>query len=89
MKFRPCPKCESKDISAYDCGYSSFNPGWAECNNCGHKANAIGKWVDNNKSISIVEGWNEIPIEEQLEIEKKKVETLRNQLEDANLKPWA
>ncbi len=32
-----CIKCGTKGIIVYDCGYSSFNPGWAKCTGCGIK----------------------------------------------------
>lgn len=80
MKLRPCPKCKSTDISPHDCGYSSFNPGWAECNKCGYKVDAIGRWVDSNKDSSIVRGWNKIT-------DQEKINGLRKQLRNNGLNP--
>jgi hypothetical protein len=34
LRVEPCPVCYG-DISVRDCGYSSFNPGKAECGVCG------------------------------------------------------
>ena len=37
VKINPCRECGSEDISVGDCGYSSFNVGWALCKNCGYE----------------------------------------------------
>lgn len=45
MDAKPCVKCKSTNIAHRDCGYSSFNPHWVECKDCGHKgsSNSYGK----------------------------------------------
>ena len=85
MKFRPCPKCKSTDISPRDCGYNTFNPGWAECGKCGHSVKA--GWVEDSKDISIVKAWNKIPVDEQLKTANRKTRLLRKQLLDNDISP--
>lgn len=36
-KINLCRECGSDNISVGDCGYSSFNVGWAVCKNCGYE----------------------------------------------------
>lgn len=33
----PCPLCDSMDVKLSDCGYTTYNPGKAICEDCGHK----------------------------------------------------
>jgi len=33
-----CIKCGTRGIIVHDCGYTTFNPGWAKCIKCGKKA---------------------------------------------------
>lgn len=37
VKPKPCRKCGSTDIKLWECGYTTFNPGGAECRGCGHE----------------------------------------------------
>lgn len=52
LKILPCPLC-SGPVSVKDCGYTTFNPGYAECDPCDRKwevgyvddiADATRKW---------------------------------------------
>lgn len=36
LTLAACPCCGG-DVSVGDCGYSSFNPGWAQCSGCKRK----------------------------------------------------
>lgn len=36
LQIADCPCCDG-EVQVGDCGYSSFNPGYAECENCGRK----------------------------------------------------
>ena len=50
MKLQPCPKCDSTDLEAQNCGYSSFDVAWVKCRECGLKltvqcsSNATSDW---------------------------------------------
>jgi hypothetical protein len=39
--MKPCPLCGCKKAEQRDCGYSSFNPVWYECPDCGFKVNVF------------------------------------------------
>ena len=54
LELECCPCCGANEISVGDCGYSSFNPGWAECKNCKRK------WSFScvNDSWQVGELWN-------------------------------
>lgn len=53
IRILPCPSCGNKDVRLFDCGYSSFNPGWAKCK-CGYefKSGYVDSWKD------VVTPWN-------------------------------
>ena len=55
--FRPCPKCGCEKIKTGDCGYSSFNPGWAVCEGCGYKVSI--SICSGASDPAITTAWNE------------------------------
>lgn len=56
MKIKPCKYCGSKDISTFNCGYSTFNPGGATCNKCKYK---VESFVDTFAGEDVlIELWN-------------------------------
>lgn len=79
-KPNKCRKCGCKDIKIDDCGYSSFNVGWAQCTECGHKL----KW--NNMGCfpydDIVRLWNKDkkPKPSKAEKDKETIKRLRKAL---------
>jgi len=85
MKLRPCPKCRSKDIETNDCGYNTYNPGWAMCKKCGHKVKV--SCVKGPNDPAIVAAWNLIPDSEKLKNERNKSRSLRKQLREAGIAP--
>lgn len=61
LQLKPCPVC-SGDIYVWDCGYASFNPGWAKCRKCqrqwdmGYVNDEWGAGVNwNRKTVQITE----------------------------------
>ena len=55
LELAMCPRCRG-DIAVRDCGYSSANPGFAECTNCGLKV-ALG-YVDDRWDAGV--RWNHL-----------------------------
>lgn len=55
LELEKCPNC-NKNIIISDCGYSSFNPGRAQCNFCGMKWE-LG-FVDDSWSAGVK--WNNL-----------------------------
>lgn len=53
LDIENCPCCDG-EIKIRDCGYSSFNIGWAECQSCKRK------WTENyaGDRWSIAKNWN-------------------------------
>src|SRR5580700_7656638 len=54
--MRPCPKCGSYEVEAWDCGYSRFNPGGVKCK-CGYEYEA-GYVGCNDGEQDAVKCWN-------------------------------
>ena len=52
--IQACPSCSSYDVRVSDCGYTTYNPGKATCNNCGHAVKA--QHVDSERDMVPV--WN-------------------------------
>lgn len=64
IDIKPCIECDGTNIDMNDCGYSSFNVAWAECQDCGHKVTIqpcswniskdviAHKWNEENKRIT-------------------------------------
>lgn len=46
QKIKPCSECGG-EAKLHDCGYSTFNPHWVQCSECGLKsAGDIKDWND-------------------------------------------
>lgn len=84
MKPRPCPKCNGTDIKTHDCGYNTFNPGWAICA-CGHRVDVSG--CENSNDPCIIAAWNAVPVGEKLKSERLKTRKLRKQVRDMGVQP--
>ena len=54
LKIHPCPYCEG-DVKVRECGYTTFNPGYASCSTC-KKEWSLG-YVDDQWGAGEV--WNE------------------------------
>lgn len=72
MAVSPCPHCNA-EVSVRDCGYSTFNPGTAECKGCKRKWE-LGFVNDQWEAATL---WNELQPKavrvEQLETELKQL----------------
>jgi len=86
MKLRPCPKCQCTDIKTDDCGYTTFNPGWATCTQCHYTVNAI-PYVEGPDDPVIMNEWNFITDGEKLKQARRISRLLRIQLRAADLTP--
>lgn len=76
LELLPCPDCQG-DITAGDCGYSSFNPGWAKCSGCGREWD-LG-YVNNAWDAG--EYWNaEQPKSKRRDALMQEMESLDNEL---------
>jgi len=87
-KIKPCKKCGSKDIKFWDCGYSSFNPGGGECEDCGFKVKGEAGCLPTDTGL--VRIWNNgqrLNDNEKLKLERAKTRKLRKQLRDHSLDP--
>ena len=51
--IRPCIKCGGDAPLVKDCGYSSFNPHWVQCSQCGHRSAS-----DRSGPKAAIEMWN-------------------------------
>ena len=74
VKFLPCRKCGSTDISIHDCGYSSFNPGSIKCDSCGHfvKVNDVDSL---HPEFYLIKCWNnDKPTLEEMEKHLKEID---------------
>lgn len=74
-QVKPCVKCRSDQYKMRNCGYSSFDPHWVECADCGHQVKQSGDW---GKKSAICT-WNKMWEEEEF-IED--LQRLRNENED-------
>lgn len=54
-RTKKCPLCGSTKYEKRDCGYSSFNPAWFECNGCGFKVGL----AFSDKSDVRADSWND------------------------------
>lgn len=73
LKLKPCPLCGG-EVTAADCGYSSFNPGSASCNGCKKKWD-LG-WVDDEWDAGKL--WNKLqPQAARIEELQKELASLR------------
>ena len=93
-RIRPCIKCSSTDITIWDCGYSSFNIGGAECKNCGNKVKCdpcgcfprdeiIGEWNYENPTLQKEIKRIELEIsgrKEEIRVYRKEITRLKKQL---------
>ena len=84
-----CIKCGSKDIKIWDCGYSSFNVGGADCKKCGNKVklDMCGCFPKNE----IIDIWNKANptlkkaisnIESQIDKLKGEIQEKRNEISE-------
>ena len=86
VRVKPCKKCGSKDITFWDCSYSSFNPGGGKCNDCGRKCHdEVGCLPTRDTLVRV---WNRgqlLTSEEKLRNEnkrlRKKVRDLQREIE--------
>ena len=58
--MKPCPICESKDVAQKDCGYSSFDPTWYECPNCGLQIGICFTSKCHIKADNWLAGWKKV-----------------------------
>lgn len=73
IELSPCPFCEG-DVTAHDCGYTTFNPGWAKCSGCGRKWEA--GWVEDSWQVAV--WWNRYAIQAKaIEKAEKRLEKLK------------
>lgn len=59
-KAVPCPTCGGKKFKIDNCGYSSFDCSWVECEGCGHRvdaqgSSAVGRWNEEAEDIKDTE----------------------------------
>ncbi len=81
--MKPCKKCGCKEITLWDCGYSSFNPGGGKCNKCGFRVKDEAGCLPTAKMLEAI--WNR----GQGLIDKEKLKILRKQIRSMGLKPKA
>lgn len=73
LKLKPCPFCGG-GVTATDCGYSSFNPGIAQCRQCGRKWR-LG-YVDD--AYEAGQAWNKFqPVAKEIECLQAELTRLR------------
>jgi hypothetical protein len=80
QKVNNCIKCGSDDIKVWDCGYSSFNCGGAECRNCGNK-----KTVSYNDGVEdVIRSWNKHSpiVEDYIKRLEKRIVGYKKNIED-------
>ena len=73
MKLKPCKKCGSTNITLWDCGYSSFNPGGGKCDK-GHKVSGEAGCSPTTEVLASI--WNkgqELTSEEKLIEENRRL----------------
>ena len=71
-KIKPCKKCGSKNITFYDCNYSSFNPGGGICGKC--KFEVTGESGCSPSQDVLISIWNngqKLNDSEKLKLQKK------------------
>ena len=90
VKAKKCRKCGNGRIILSHCGYTTFDPGYATCDNpkCGHTVKvsdvSVGDPIDN-----LVRAWNndKPTVSEKLLLERRKTRALRRQLRTAGISP--
>lgn len=88
MKILPCPQCKSDDITIYNCGYSSFNPGGGECKKCQFKIDTFVSWNASDNECAKI--WNDGVKEARKPKERESaIRKLRKQLRENGLTPVA
>jgi hypothetical protein len=73
-RLKPCKKCGGKNISLWDCGYSSFNPGGGNCNDCGNEVTGESGCSPTQTDLAAI--WNKgqtLTVEESLRAENKRL----------------
>lgn len=73
LELEECPCCNG-NIKIEDCGYSSFNPGWATCESCA-RVWKLG-WVDDQWDCGL--RWNERATEIQRKLQAFSLITIDN-----------
>jgi hypothetical protein len=73
MKLKPCKICGSRNITLWDCGYSSFNPGGGRCEN-GHEGKGeCGCLADDATRARVWNAAQKLTPMERLQAENKRL----------------
>ena len=82
MRIKPCPYCDG-EITAHDCGYSTFNPGWVACAECDTEWDC--GMVNDSKGSTYT--WNTYqPFARQIELAEKELSDLRKKAGGCRIK---